>query len=99
MPMQPYICIAESVYDGKASWKAWGMEFMDLSPAEAASAFVACRPKECGVGSFPWGNEEPTSVLAKNADSGEIVRVLVETELRVVVTEAAVDKSFISPKE
>lgn len=99
MPMQKYICIAESLYEDKDSWLAWGRKFMDASSVGAASRFIEGYPEESGVVGYGWEEEEPVSVLVKNADTGEIVRVIAETESHIAVTEAVVDKSFTSPKE
>lgn len=99
MPMQRYICIAESLYEDIASWLAWGMEFMSAGPSSAAWRFVEGYPDESGAEDFICDEAEPIPVLVKNADTGEVVRVIVETEWSIVVTEAVIDKNFTPPKE
>ena len=99
MPMQRYICIAESLYEDKVSWLAFGMELMNTAPSSAAWRFVECCPKESGAEDFFYDEAEPIPVLVKNADTGEVVRVIVEIEWRIAVTEAVIDKSFTPPKE
>lgn len=99
MSMQRYICIAESLYEDKVSWLAFGMELMNTAPSSAAWRFVECCPKESGAEDFICDEAEPIPVLVKNADTGEVVRVIVEIEWRIAVTEAVIDKSFIPPKE
>lgn len=99
MSMQRYICIAESLYEDKVSWLAFGMELMNTAPSSAAWRFVECCPKESGAEDFICDEAEPIPVLVKNADTGEVVRVIVEIEWRIVVTEAVIDKNFIPPKE
>ena len=99
MPMQRYICIAESRYEDKASWLAFGMELMNTAPSSAAWRFVECCPKESGAEDFICDEAEPIPVLVKNTDTGEVVRVIVEIEWRIAVTEAVIDKSFTPPKE
>lgn len=99
MPMQRYICIAESLYEDKVSWLAFGMELMNTAPSSAAWRFVECCPKESGAEDFIYDEAEPIPVLVKNADTGEVVRVIVEIEWRIAVTEAVIDKSFTPPKE
>lgn len=99
MSMQRYICIAESRYEDKASWLDWGMEFMSTDPSSAARNFVEGYPDESGVEDFICDEVEPVPVLVKNADTGEVVRVIVEIEWCISVIEAVIDKSFIPPKE
>lgn len=99
MPMQRYICIAESRYEDKASWLAWGMEFMSTGSSSAAWRFVEGYPEESGVENFICDEMEPIPVLVKNADTGEVVRVIMEIERCIAVTEAVIDKSFFPPKE
>ncbi len=99
MSMQRYICIAESLYEDKVSWLAFGMELMNTAPSSAAWRFVECCPKESGAEDFICDEAEPIPVLVKNADTGEVVRVIVEIEWRIAVTEAVIDKSFTPPKE
>ncbi len=99
MSIQRYICIAESRYEDKASWLDWGMEFMSTGPSSAAWRFVEDYPEESGVEDFIYDEMEPIPVLVKNADTGEVVRVIVETEWSIVVTEAVIDKNFTPPKE
>lgn len=99
IPMQRYICIAESRYEDKASWLAWGMEFMSTGPDSAAWRFVEGYPEESGAEDFICDEAEPIPVLVKNADTGEVVRVIVEIEWRIAVTVAVIDKSFTPPKE
>lgn len=99
MPIQRYICIAEILYGGKTSWSAWGIEFMNTAPSSAAWSFVEGYPDESGAEGFIRGDAAPVSVLVKNADTGEIVRVMVGIERRIAVTEAFIDKSFSPPKE
>ena len=99
MSMQRYICIAESLYEDKVSWLAFGMKLMNTAPSSAAWRFVECCPKESGAEDFICDEAEPIPVLVKNADTGEVVRVIVEIEWRIAVTEAVIDKSFIPPKE
>ena len=99
MSMQRYICIAESLYEDKVSWLAFGMELMNTAPSSAAWRFVECCPNESGAEDFICDEAEPIPVLVKNADTGEVVRVIVEIEWRIAVTEAVIDKSFTPPKE
>lgn len=99
MPMQRYICIAESRYEDKASWLDWGMEFMSTGPSSAAWRFVEGYPEESGVEDFIYDEMEPIPVLVKNADTREVIRVTVEIEWCVAVTAAVIDKSFTPPKE
>ncbi|AMD89843.1 hypothetical protein [Desulfovibrio fairfieldensis] len=99
MSMQRYICIAESLYEDKVSWLAFGIELMNTNPSSAAWRFVECCPKESGAEDFICDEAEPIPVLVKNADTGEVVRVIVEIEWRIAVTEAVIDKSFTPPKE
>lgn len=99
MSIQRYICIAESLYEDKVSWLAFGMELMNTAPSSAAWRFVECCPKESGAEDFICDEAEPIPVLVKNADTGEVVRVIVEIEWRIAVTEAVIDKSFTPPKE
>lgn len=99
MSMQRYICIAESLYEDKVSWLAFGMELMNTAPSSAAWRFVECCPKESGAEDFICDEAEPIPALVKNADTGEVVRVIVEIEWRIAVTEAVIDKSFTPPKE
>ena len=99
MSMQRYICIAESLYEDKVSWLAFGMELMNTAPSSAAWRVVECCPKEAGAEDFICDEAEPIPVLVKNADTGEVVRVIVEIEWRIAVTEAVIDKSFTPPKE
>ena len=99
MSMQRYICIAESRYEDKVSWLDWGMEFMSTDPSSAARNFVEGYPDESGVEDFICDEVEPIPVLVKNADTGEVVRVTVETERCIAVTAAVIDKSFTPPKE
>lgn len=99
MSMQRYTCIAESRYEDKASWPAWGMEFMSTGPSSAAWRFVEGYPEESGAEDFICDEVEPIPVLVKNADTGEVVRVTVETERCIAVTAAVIDKSFTPPKE
>lgn len=99
MPMQRYICIAESLYEDIASWLAWGMEFMSTDPSSAAWRFVEGYPDESGAEDFICDEAEPIPVLVKNADTGEVVRVTVEIERRIAAIAAVIDKSFTPPKE
>lgn len=99
MPMQRYICIAESRYEDKASWLDWGMEFMSTGPSSAAWRFVEDYPEESGAEDFIYDEVEPIPVLVKNADSEEVVRVTVEIERRIAAIAAVIDKSFTPPKE
>ena len=46
-----------------------------------------------------WEDSETAFILVKNVDTGEILRVAVDFELSIAVTEAAVDKNFTPPKE
>ena len=75
MSMQRYICIAESLYEDKVSWLAFGMELMNTAPSSAAWRFVECCPKESGAEDFICDEAEPIPVLVKNADTGKSSRV------------------------
>lgn len=101
MPMQRYICIAGSLYEDKASWLAWGICTESDNPSSAAGDTVMRYPDEMDldVNLLGWEDSETAFTLVKNVDTGKIVRVAVEFELSIAVTEAATDKSFTSPKE
>ena len=99
MSIQRYICIAESRYEDKASWLDWGMESMSTGPSSAAWRFVEDCPEESGVEGFSYDEVEPILVLVKNADSEEVVRVIVEIEWRIAAIAAVIDRSFTPPKE
>ena len=101
MPMQRYICIAESLYEDKASWLAWGICTESDNPSSAAGDTVMRYPDEMDldVNLLGWEDAETAFILVKNIDTGEIFRVVVDFELSIAGNEAAIDKSFIPPKE
>ena len=101
MPMQRYICIAESLYEDKASWPAWGICTESNNPLSAVGDTVIRYPDEMDldVGLLELEDAETAFILVKNIDTGEILRVVVNFELSIAVNEAAIDKNFIPPKE
>lgn len=90
MPLQKYLCMADSQYEDAESWDSWGVEVMADRPVSAAWIFVEKYPEEAGV-EFDLIESESTevfSILVKDTATNEIVRCAVTGKLSFRVTNA-----------